>query len=141
MKQMSRDDAKELISKYIEEVWNNADFAALSNLTTTGYTYYLGDQPPRDKAALRQFLQAVHVAFPDWRVQIQAVVTEGNTVAVQWKGNVTHDGVFHGIPPTGKRISVCGINIYQIEEGKIAKEWEQMDTLGMLQQMGVFPPP
>lgn len=138
---MSETEAKRLVSNYIEEVWNNADLSALNDLTTAEYTYHFGSQPPRDKAALQQFLQAVHVAFPDWRVQIQAIVAEGNTVAVRWKGSVTHEGVFHGIPPTGKKISVCGINVYQIEEGKIAKEWEQMDSLGMLQQLGVLPPP
>lgn len=141
MKQMSRDEAKKLISKYIEEVWNNADLNALDDLTSAKYTYHFGSQPPRNKAALQQFLQAVHVAFPDWRVRIQSIIADGNTVAVQWEGSVTHEGVFHGIPPTGKKISVCGINIYQIEGGKIAKELEQMDSLGMLQQLGALPSP
>ena len=138
---MSSDDAKKLVSKYIEEVWNNADLIALNDLTSAEYTYHFGGQPPRDKAAPQQFLQAVHVAFPDWRIQIQAMVAEENTVAVRWKGCVTHQGVFQGIPPTGKKISVCGLNIYQIEEEKIAEEWEQMDSLSMLQQLGVLPPP
>jgi predicted ester cyclase len=47
---------------------------------------------------------------------------------------------FTASPPTGKRISVCGFNYYMIEDGKILQEWEQMDSLGMLQQMGVLPP-
>jgi steroid delta-isomerase-like uncharacterized protein len=141
MKQIPADDAKKLVSKYIEEVWNNLDLGALNDLTTTGYTYHFGSQPPRDKAAPQQFLQSVHLAFPDWRVQIQVIIAESDTVAVRWKGSVTHEGVFHGIPPTGKKISVSGINIYQIDEGKIAREWEQMDSLSMLQQLGVLPPP
>ena len=62
--------------------------------------------------------------------EIQALVAEGNTVVARWQGRVTHEGVFHGIPLTGKQISVCGINIYLIEDGKIAQEWEQMDSVG-----------
>jgi len=138
---MPRDDAKGLVSQYIEEVWNNADLAALEDLTGPAYTYHLGGQPPRDKAAMKEFLQAVHVAFPDWRVQIQDIVAESNTVAVRWSGRVTHEGMFHGIPPTAKRISVCGINLYRIEDGKISQEWEQMDSLAMLQQMGMLARP
>ena len=137
---MSQNDAKSLVSKYIEEVWNKANLAALNDLTAPTFTYHLGGQPPQDKAAMQKFLQAVHKAFPDWRVQVQAIVAESNTVAARWEGRVTHGGVFQGIPPTGKQISVCGINIYSIEEGKIAQEWEQMDSLGMLQQLGILPP-
>jgi predicted ester cyclase len=46
--------------------------------------------------------------------------------------------VFHGVPPTGKRITVSGINVYEIVDGKIAREWEEMDALGMLQQLRVL---
>jgi steroid delta-isomerase-like uncharacterized protein len=138
---MSGDDAKGLVTNYIEEVWNNADFAALDDLTGTTFAYHLGGQPPRDKAAMRQFLQAVHASFPDWRVQIQTIVAEENTVAVRWNGRVTHQRVFQGIPPTGKQITVSGINLYRIEDGVISQEWEQMDSLGMLGQLGVLPPP
>jgi hypothetical protein len=90
---------KKIVSRYIKEVWNRADLAALHALTGPTYTYHLGSQPPRDKDGMQQFLQAVHVAFPDWRVQIQDIVVEGTTVAVRWDGTVTHAGVFHGIPP------------------------------------------
>ena len=138
---MSIDDPKKLISRYIEDVWNKADAAALDNLTQDTFRYYLGGQPPRDRAAMREFLQAVHVAFPDWRVHIEDIAAEGNIVVARWTGKATHQGVFHGIPPTGKQISVCGINLYIIENGRISQEWEQMDSLGMLQQLGVLPAP
>jgi steroid delta-isomerase-like uncharacterized protein len=133
-------DAKQLIAEYIESVWNNADLASLDDLTLATFTYHLGGRPPRNKAQMKSFLQAVHTAFPDWRVQIRATIAEGNTVAVQWDGTVTHLGEFQGIPPTGKKVSVSGINMYWFEDGKIAREWEQMDTMGMLQQLGVIPP-
>lgn len=135
---MDTDDLKRLVQRYIEEVWNNADAAALDELTNEGYTYHLGGQPPRDKSSMHRFLQSVHAAFPDWRVRVEDIVAEGNTVAVRWIGRATHQGPFYGIPPTGKKISVCGINIYKIENDKISQEWEQMDSLGMLQQLGLI---
>ena len=54
-----------------------------------------------------------------------------------WAGTVTHEGDFRGIPATGRRIQVSGINMYRVEDGRIGAEWEQMDSIGMLQQMGV----
>lgn len=136
---MSPKQRKELVVQYIEQVWNRADAATFNRLTAPGFTFRLGNQPPRDDQSMRQFVQAVHTAFPDWRVWIKALVAESDIVAARWAGVVTHDGPFHGIPATGRRVKVCGINLYMIENDKIACEWEQMDALGMLAQMGIGP--
>jgi steroid delta-isomerase-like uncharacterized protein len=138
---MSMEDSKQLVTRYIEDVWNQGDLEALETLTTEAFVYHLGGQPPRDRAAMRQFLEAVRIAFPDWRVEVQAIVAEERTVVARWAGQVTHQGPFHGIPPTGKQISVCGINLYEIKDGRIAREWEQMDSLGMLGQLGALARP
>lgn len=138
---MSKNNGGSIISNFIEKVWNNADLAALDELATETYEYYLGGQPPRNIAAMKEFLQAVHTAFPDWKVQVENISGDDEYIAARWTGVVTHRGIFQGIPPTGKRISVCGINMYKIEDGRISQEWEQMDSLGMLQQLGVIPPP
>lgn len=136
---MAKEESRNLVLKYIEEVWNAGNVRALEDLTVESFRYHLGGQPPRDRTAMAQFLEEVREAFPDWRVRIEEVVAEGTTVAVRWTGTVTHEGNFHGIPATGKQVSVSGINLYLIEGGKISQEWEQMDSLGMLQQLGALP--
>jgi len=136
---MYKDSAKNLVTKYIENVWNNADMETFDELTSKTYTYHLGGQPAKDRTAMKEFLQMVHSAFPDWKVQIKNMVSQGNGVAIRWSGKVTHQGIFHGLPATGRQIFVTGINMHTIENGKISREWEQMDSLGMLQQLGVLP--
>ena len=132
-------DCKELVTTYIEDVWNLGDLTALADLTTPDFTYHLGGQPARDRSAMAQFLDGTREAFPDWRVDIEDIVGDTSGVAVRWSGTVTHLGPFHGAPATGRKISVSGINVYRIEDGKIAQEWEQMDSLGMLGQLGLLP--
>lgn len=134
------DDAKGLVLKFVEDVWNGADAEALDRLTAESYTYHLGGQPARDRAAMLAFVKAVHAAFSDWRVTVEDIVVGDDSVAIRWSGQVTHDGPFHGIPPTGKQVTVCGINLYTIQDGRIGKEYEQMDSLSMLTQLGVLPP-
>jgi steroid delta-isomerase-like uncharacterized protein len=134
-------DLKALIREYVEQIWNQGNLAALYDLTTPAFIYQLGGQPGRDRAGMRQFIEAIHSAFPDWRVQIVDIIAEGNTAVIRWQGQVTHLGVFQGIPPTGKQITVSGINIYRVVDGKVAAEWEQTDSLGMLMQLGVLPRP
>jgi predicted ester cyclase len=49
--------------------------------------------------------------------------------------------VFQGIPPTGRRVEVQAISILHFSEGRVVERWNQLDQLGMLQQLGVLPAP
>jgi len=46
-----------------------------------------------------------------------------------------------GIPPSGKRVTITGISITRIANGKAVEDWVNFDTLGMLQQIGAIPTP
>ncbi len=133
--------AKDVVTAYIDRVWNRCDLRALDELTTADFTYQLAEQPPRGREAMGEFLKATHAAFPDWQVEIVQVVAEDDSVAVRWRGRVTHRGAFHGIPATGRKIAVSGINMYVVEEGRVKREWEQTDSLGILHQIGALPTP
>ncbi len=131
--------AAEIVREYIERVWNRNEPGALEALTAPGFEYQLGGQPPRDRQALGALVAMTHAAFPDWRVQVLQLVAEGEAVAVRWAGEVTHTGDFRGIAATGRRVRVSGINLYRVAGGRIEAEWEQMDSLGLLQQLGALP--
>lgn len=132
-------DAKKLVRTYIEAVWNRGDPQALANLTTDDFAYRLSGQAPRNREEMKQFLAATRTAFPDWRVKIDSIISEGPIVATRWRGEVTHLGPFHDVPATGRKISVSGMNFYRLEGGKVACEWEETDSLGLLRQLGVLP--
>jgi steroid delta-isomerase-like uncharacterized protein len=132
------EEVKDLVRRYIQRVWNEGDATALDELATHDFRYHLGGQAPRDAAGMRQFLEGVRTAFPDWRVEIDDLVADETSAAARWHGRVTHRGVFQGLPPTGRTANVSGINVYRLVGGKIAAEWEQMDSLGLLQQLGVL---
>jgi steroid delta-isomerase-like uncharacterized protein len=134
-----QNNARSLVLRHIESVWNHGDWSALQELTTPEFRYYFGSQPGRDRYDLEQFVTTVRQAFPDWRVQVEEIFAEGGLVAVRWRGEVTHLGAFQGIPPTGRRIIVRGINLYRVDAGKVAEEWEQTDSLSILRQLGALP--
>lgn len=136
---MSDQPSADVVREYIERVWNEGDTEALVALTAPDFAYCLGGQAPLDRAAFRDFLAATRAAFPDWRVSVVDLVAGADAVAVRWKGLATHAGTFRGIPPTGTRIRVSGINFYRLAGERIAGEWEQMDSLGLLQQIGAMP--
>ncbi len=133
---MANEAVTQLVTQYIEAVWNRGDVLALERLTTPGFQYVLGGQAPRNRTAMAEFLVKTREAFPDWRVEIAEVISDENSAAVRWEGVVTHAGMFHGILPTGRRVKVAGINLYRLAHGRIDAEWEQMDSLGILGQLG-----
>jgi predicted ester cyclase len=70
----------------------------------------------------------------------------GSVVATLQRKNVgtprgTHQGVFQGIPPTGRPVTLTGISIWRVNGGTIVESWHELDTLGLIQQLGVIPTP
>src|SRR5207248_5341565 len=80
-------------------------------------------------------------AFSDFQHTIEDQITEGDKVVTRVTASGVHTGDFLGIPPTGKRVTMTGIDLYRIAGGKIAEEWAEPDVLGPLQQLGVIPAP
>lgn len=101
---------------------------------------YLDHSPvsgvPSTRAGVRVKLAALRAAFPDVRFTLETAVAEGPLTAVRcrWKG--THRGPFAGIPPTGRRVSVEGMDFYRTSEGRIAEHWDVVDLAGLMAQLG-----
>jgi len=72
---------------------------------------------------------------------IEDVIAEGDRVAVRWTNAGTNVGDFLGIPATGRSFSVPGIDIYRLEDGKLAEHWHVVDMYGQLIQLGLLPAP
>ena len=75
-------------------------------------------------------------AFREVHDEVQDQMADGEKVVTRFAGGGIHKGVFMGIAPTGKPVSWTGISIDRFEAGKIVERWTQIDTLGVLQQIG-----
>jgi len=90
--------------------------------------------------AHRQLLITLFRGFPDGRWTIKDQISEEDKVCTRWAFASTHQGMFKGIPATGKRLHYSGICIDRFADGKIVEEWEEWDTLGVLHQLGALGP-
>jgi steroid delta-isomerase-like uncharacterized protein len=75
-------------------------------------------------------------AFPDFRTRVEDQIAEGDKVATRWTGQGTHTGEIFGIAPTGKQVTLSGVFIDRIANGKIVEHWDEADIQGLLQQLG-----
>jgi steroid delta-isomerase-like uncharacterized protein len=141
---MSIEENKELIRRYIE-VGNNIrgdtskvrtmaeEFLAPGFISHHSLT---GDMKPEQWIASYETLFS---AFPDMLYTLVDMIAEGDRVAVQYISKATHRGTFQGIPPTEKQIIVTGVGIYRIAGNKFKEIWAFVDTLSMMQQLGMIP--
>ena len=87
----------------------------------------------------RQFLLSLLAGFRDACWTIEDQFAEDNAVVTRWTFVGTQTGTFMGIDATGKELRTSGISIHRIVAGKIAEEWAEWDTLGVMQQWGLLP--
>lgn len=139
---MSIEENKALIRRFNDEVWNKGDLAVVDEVfasTWVGHNLPPGLAPGRE--GLKQMAGSFRAAFSDIRTTIDDQIAEGDKVAWRWSFQTKHTGEFMGIPPTGKQITLTGISIDRIAGGKFVERWDSADMLGLLQQLGVIPPP
>ena len=91
-------------------------------------------------AGLKDVLRGLRAAFPDMHWIIEEQVAEGEKVVTRFEWTATHRGEFLGVPATGRAVKVWGMVIDRLEAGKIKETRIIMDTLGLMMQLGVFPP-
>ena len=84
-------------------------------------------------------ITAWRAAFPDFRLTIEDLIAEGETVMARWSCRGTHKGDLSGIAPTGKQFTISGVSIARFANGKMAEGWVNWDALGLMQQLGVVP--
>jgi predicted ester cyclase len=116
---------REMMVRLFDEVWTKG------NAEAAGEFYAAGD----DLEALKQVARDLFRAFPDYHVTINDMVVEGDKVAVYWTGRGTHEGEWQGIAPTGRQISVDGVDIEYLSDGKIVNEEGIIDMMSMMRQL------
>ena len=68
-------------------------------------------------------------------IELHDIVANGDKVVARWSSTGRHSDEFMGIPATGRQVTVKGIDIFRLADGKIAELWQEMDIIGLLQQI------
>ena len=140
---MSAEENKALVRRYAEEVVNRRNLDLLDEIFAPEFVLY-GADPDQVSGVedLKQFFVMLHSGFPDFQGTIEDLfAAEGDKVVLRFTFRGTHQGEFMGVGPTGKQVTMPGIDIFRIVDGKIVELWGQEDMLSMMQQLGAIPEP
>jgi predicted ester cyclase len=126
---------KALVRRYIEEVLSAGNLEGLDELVAPDYVDRTSGVPDRGRgpAAVRAAQQQVRRLFSHIQYTVETLVAEGDEVAARYTVRATRPGVGSD---AGQTVTVAGITLFRIVEGKIRETWIVNDQLGMFQQLG-----
>lgn len=127
---------REVIRVYFEEVINKGNFSLLAEVAQPNYVWRSPGQELHGLEDLKGLLAVFRTAFPDLHLTTDDMVIEGEKVVTCFTVTGTHNGDFMGIAPTGNPVKFNGMIVSRFEEGKVAEEWEILDQLTLMQQLG-----
>lgn len=131
------------MKRFYDEVLNKGNLKAIDELVADNFVeHYLPDPSvPANKEGVKQMMTMLRTGFPDMQFLIIDMVAKGDKVWVYNTMRGTNTGSMMGMPPTGKKIDVKGLDIVRFVNGKAVEHWGLNDDLKMMQQLGLIPEP
>jgi predicted ester cyclase len=131
-----------LIRRIFDQAFNQGDLAIVDELLSVDVTTHLaGWGLPASRLGLKQMIANLRSAFPDLLCTVEDEIGEGDKYAAHWTMRGTHQGSLFGNLPTGRPVAVQGFIFARTANGQIVEDWILIDQMGMLQQLGIVPPP
>jgi predicted ester cyclase len=121
---------KETMRRYWEDAWTAQNRLLFDELMEEGFA--------ADELA---FADVLWGAFPDMRFTSEEMVAEGDAIVSRLTWSGTHQGAYGGIAPTGKRVTITGLSLYHLSNGKLIRNGQvsEFDWLGFYRQLGSIP--
>lgn len=138
---MSTEENKAMVRKFFEEGPSKGNLSAADELLSSDFSIY-GPLPVSPGIeGMKEIITNCRAAFEHLNVTVEDMIAEGDTVAARFTARGVHKGDFMNLPASGKPITMTGIEIFRIKEGKIAEIWGEANLFGLMQQLGIIPSP
>jgi steroid delta-isomerase-like uncharacterized protein len=131
-----------IVRRILDQAFNQGDLDIVDELVAADVATHIASWGvPASRLGFKQMIANLHSAFPDLHCTIDDEISEGDKLAAHWTMRGSHKGAFFGNPPTGRLVEAQGIIFARTEKGWIVEDWILIDQIGILQQIGVVPPP
>ncbi len=132
---------KDLVRRFYDDVLNAHRIDVIDKLALADYTEHDPLPGQRDGLVGLQDRASMLIEGLASTYDVQDIIAEDDRVVVRWRNTGSHSGEFLGVPPTGRPFDFAGIDIYRIENDRMAEHWHVVDQLTLLQQLGLLPAP
>lgn len=130
------------IHTIFDQAFNRGNLAIVDELVSVdSATHVPGWGMPANRLGIKQMIVNLRTAFPDLFCTVDDEIEGGSKSAALWTMRGTHKGPFFGNWPTGKRVEVQGFIFIHSANDRVIENWILIDQMGLLQQLGIVPPP
>ncbi len=139
---MSLEQNKAVARRHFEDVWNKCDMNAADAIYAPDYVQYSygpTDQEIRGREDIKKYVAKGCSTNQAYRYTIQDMIAEGDKVVTRWSLAMKHTDTIMGIAPTGKELTMTGIDIARIVAGRIVENWHAVNVLDLLYEVGALP--
>jgi len=130
-------DPKTLLAQFGVKIFGEKDFSGLSSLMREDYIQH-NPLVAQGRKGFQDFFEAWFKASPDFKFELKQIVSEGDKVWVYGTYSGTHTGNWLGIPATGKAYKFDGVDIFRVQDGKLAEHWDVLDVYSLFKQLGTI---
>ncbi len=95
----------------------------------------------RGKEELEAFVKLTFVWSSDIQFEVRSAFSSGDWAVSEWIMKGTHTGYTRQLPATGKKFSLYGASVMQVQNDKIIRQSDYWNTAAFLQQVGLMPAP
>lgn len=119
----------EIPVRWFEEVWNKGREEAIDELATPDAQCFGFPQPESvlNREEFKDYVREFRRTFSHIHIRVEESVAEGYRIAVRWTGTMKHTGSGLGFPATGRTVTIIGMSLLHLEEGRISKGYNALD--------------
>ncbi len=125
----------------IEEGFGKGDLTVFDKFTSKDFIEHQYGFSPPGVEGVKNAIKSLHNAFTDFSMYIEDMVINDNKVWGRMTARGTQTGIFGPMPPTGKSFEITVIDIMHFKDGMLIEHWGVPDRLGLMEQLGMKPPP
>jgi steroid delta-isomerase-like uncharacterized protein len=132
---MPADEHRAIIDRLINDFLNAHDLSAADEIFAEDLIDHQASVTAHGRETVKGFVGGLFRAFPDLHVELNHSLSDGDKICVYVTGRGTHRGEFAGVAPTGRSITLLGMSVMRIANGKVAERWNITDMAGLMQQL------
>ena len=137
MAENSADDNKKIIGAFAESVFVKKDLSAVDQYMRSDYIQHNPLVKP-GASGFKEFFSAWFASVPDWRYSLKKIVADESEVWVYGTYAGTLEKEWLGVTASGQKYAFDAVDIFRLEEGKLAEHWDVMDVYGLFKQLGAI---
>ena len=134
---MAADNNQALIGKFAEAVFTNKDLSKVDNFITEDYIQH-NPLVKQGAKGFKSFFQDWFTAVPDFKYKLKNIIAKDDFVWVYGSYSGTQQGDWLGIPATHKPYSFDAVDIFRVENEKLAEHWDVLDIYSLFKQLGAL---